>query len=288
MKANIVVIIAAVFLVTLLSCARPLPQVTPKQRTITSAIVSRIDKRKLSSTPSINSVSPLSGPTNGSAILTLTGTALDGTTQVTYSYSNLFFTSYSYNCTIISVTSTVITCQTSPGVGNGFSISFVVNGSYYQADSSVTWSYDAPTINSVSPNHGSDNGGTFITITGDNFGPNVANTAVYVGETILGSGYACINVTMVVPNQKLTCTTPSGLGSGLTVEAGGQQTTLTNGFQYQTPSSVKRLAGGIVALIVILPLLCICCLIIIITIPILYFLGCLTAITGATIVAAKA
>jgi uncharacterized membrane protein len=66
------------------------------------------------------------------------------------------------------------------------------------------------------------------------------------------------------------------------------KTTLSNEFQYQTPGLIKRLAGEIIVLIMILRLLCTCCFIIIIAIPILYFLGYLTFIKYATIIAAKA
>jgi hypothetical protein len=84
----------------------------------------------------------------------------------------------------------------------------------------------APTVSSISPNSGSSNGGTAVTITGANF---VAGTTVTFGGT------AASNVT-VVSASSITATTPlhaAGTVNVVVSDSNGSGT-LTNGFTYTT------------------------------------------------------
>ena len=82
----------------------------------------------------------------------------------------------------------------------------------------------APTITTVSPNSGSINGGTAVTITGTNF---------IAGATVTFGGTAATNVT-VVSGTSITATTPAHAAGAVNVvvtDSSGSAT-LTNGFTY--------------------------------------------------------
>ena len=82
----------------------------------------------------------------------------------------------------------------------------------------------APTVSTISPNSGSINGGTAVTITGTNF---------VSGATVTFGGTAATNVT-VVSGTSITATTPAHAAGAVNVvvsESNGSAT-LTNGFTY--------------------------------------------------------
>ena len=92
-----------------------------------------------------------------------------------------------------------------------------------------TFANSAPTISSVSPNSGSTNGGTAVTITGTNFSS---------GATVTFGGTAASNVT-VASSTSITATTPAHAAGAVNVvvsDSNGSGT-LTNGFTY-TASTV--------------------------------------------------
>ena len=85
----------------------------------------------------------------------------------------------------------------------------------------------APTVSSVSPNSGSTNGGTSVTITGTNFS---------AGATVTFGGTAASNVNLV-SSTSITATTPAHAAGAVNVvvtNSGGPSGTLTNGFTYTT------------------------------------------------------
>ena len=89
-----------------------------------------------------------------------------------------------------------------------------------------TFANSAPTISSISPNSGSTNGGTAVTITGTNFSS---------GATVTFGGTAASNVT-VVSSTSITATTPAHAAGAVNVvvsDSNGSGT-LTNGFTYTT------------------------------------------------------
>jgi hypothetical protein len=84
----------------------------------------------------------------------------------------------------------------------------------------------APTVSTISPNSGSINGGTAVTITGTNF---------VSGATVTFGGTAATNVT-VVSGTSITATTPAHAAGAVNVvvtDSSGSGT-LTNGFTYTT------------------------------------------------------
>jgi hypothetical protein len=90
-------------------------------------------------------------------------------------------------------------------------------------------SYAAPTVTSISPNSGSANGGTAVTITGTGF---VSGATVSIGG---------VNATAVtfVSGTSLTATTPAGTVGAQNVvvtNPDGQIGTLTGGYSYLAPA----------------------------------------------------
>jgi fibronectin type 3 domain-containing protein len=95
--------------------------------------------------------------------------------------------------------------------------------------SAVPYSYAAPTVASISPNSGSVNGGTAVTITGTGF---VSGATVSIGG---------VNATAVtfVSATSITATTPAGTVGAQNVvvtNPDGQIGTLTSGYTYTTPA----------------------------------------------------
>ena len=91
----------------------------------------------------------------------------------------------------------------------------------------VTIEQDSPIITSVSPDSGPTEGGTEITITGDNFNNDI--------NVIVGGRY-CTNI-VVISKTKLTCKTPAhdaGLVD-ITVITNVGSATLTGAFTYIAP-----------------------------------------------------
>ena len=87
----------------------------------------------------------------------------------------------------------------------------------------------APSVTSVSPNSGSTNGGTGVTITGANF---VSGATVTVGGTA-ATGVA------VVSSTSITATTPAhppGGASVVVTNTDSQSGTLSNGYTYANPA----------------------------------------------------
>ncbi|HKS96222.1 MAG TPA: IPT/TIG domain-containing protein [Terriglobia bacterium] len=96
-------------------------------------------------------------------------------------------------------------------------------------------------MSSVSPNSGSTNGGTAVTITGANFA---------AGATVTFGGSAATNVT-VASSTSITATTPAHAAGAVNVvvtNTGGQSGTLSSGFTYtsstSTPISFVQVAAA--------------------------------------------
>jgi hypothetical protein len=103
----------------------------------------------------------------------------------------------------------------------------LANGFTYNASPAA-----APTITSISPNAGSMNGGTSVTITGTNFA---------AGATVTIGGAAATAVT-VVNATSITATTPAHAAGAVNVvvrNADNQSGTLTNGFTYTSSAPVS-------------------------------------------------
>src|SRR5262249_42715773 len=123
--------------------------------------------------PTVTNVSPNSGPTSGGTTVTITGTNFVPGSSV--SFGSLPASSVTY------VSSTQL-MAVSPAESTGTVDIKVTTGGGTSAPSSADQfafvSAPAPTVTNVSPNYGSTGGGTWVTITGTNFGP---GSIVYFG-----------------------------------------------------------------------------------------------------------
>jgi len=94
----------------------------------------------------------------------------------------------------------------------------------------------APSITTVSPNHGTVNGGTQVTITGTNF---------VAGATVLIGGVAC-TVTLIDPPTRIVCTTTAHIVGAVDVKVtnpDNQNNTKSNGYTYNpvgTPETTSH------------------------------------------------
>lgn len=146
------------------------------------------------STPTVTSVTPDS-VSGSSTLLTIVG-SMFGTTS-----SGVTVSIGGEPCTISSVTDTQIQCTVGTVPVGSQDVSVVVNG-VGKATTTIKVQSEA-ILTSISPNTGSTNGGTLVTIAGNGF---VANkTTVTIG------GNACALKT--VTSTTIDCTTPAGAGA---------------------------------------------------------------------------
>jgi IPT/TIG domain len=112
-------------------------------------------------TPTVSSLSPISGPAAGGTTVTLTGTNFTGATGVTFDGTPA--TSYTV------VNSTTITAVSPAGTGTDF-VQVTGPGGTSATSAATAFTYvAAPTLTSLSPTSGPTTGGTTVTLTGTNF-----------------------------------------------------------------------------------------------------------------------
>lgn len=111
-----------------------------------------------------------------------------------------------YQLTILTLNSTYIKVGLPGGEAGNFivEVNTVSNGdSIASTVGSNAFSY-VFSISSVSPNTGSYNGGTLLTITGNNFSPEIQNTLIFIGDTL---NWFC-NIESITLTQ-VKCRTPA-------------------------------------------------------------------------------
>ncbi|MGD0089866.1 MAG: IPT/TIG domain-containing protein [Planctomycetota bacterium] len=175
--------------------------------------------------PTVSSISPASGPTNGGTNIAITGTGFADGATVDFAGAQL------QNVNFVSATRLTATTPSSATVG-------AVNVNVTNPDGQVgtlangfTYSLGpAPTVSSVLSPSGPTNGGTDVTITGANFTD---------GATVAFGGVQATNVNFVGVTQ-LTATTPAHVAGAVDVNIinpDGQVGTLASGFTYsQAPA----------------------------------------------------
>jgi hypothetical protein len=148
--------------------------------------------------PTVNLLTPFSGPEAGGTSVAITGTNLSGASAVT------FGTFPAASFTVNSATSITAVSPAGTGTvnvrvttGGGTSATGAGNIVVYIAPVSP------PTVTSVSPNTGPATGGTSVTITGTNF---TGTTAVSFGATA-ATGFTVNSATSI------TATSPAGTGT---------------------------------------------------------------------------
>ncbi|XP_067950539.1 fibrocystin-L-like [Watersipora subatra] len=169
--------------------------------------------------PTVSGCSPSRG-SSGTRI-TITGTMFSTTAS-----ENLVQVGDA-NCVVDSSTDTQIVCDLEAGAIATHTVDVFVN-SLGKADSSVTFDYNAGSVDSVSPSEGSEAGGTYITLTGSGF----ASWA-----TVTVAGVSC-EVMSITPSQ-IVCETASGSGTADVVVDVGQDLTCSSCFEFSasiTPS----------------------------------------------------
>ena len=169
--------------------------------------------------PSITSISPSSGPTGGGTTVDIFGREFGMFSTVSWGGSSLSYTRIS--STQLRVTapartagSVSVTVSTSAGTSNA-----------------ATYTYNGPTISSVSPNRGPNTGGQTVTITGNNF--------TNASSVTFGGTAASFTVNS---NTQITATTPAHSNGtfDVRVTAGGTTSPITAADQYTfvTPPTV--------------------------------------------------
>jgi hypothetical protein len=169
-----------------------------------------------SSAPTITTISPNSGSTSGGTAVTITGTNFVSGATVTFGGTG---------ATGVTVVSSTSITATTPAHAAG-AVNVVVTDSKGSGTLTNGFTYigSPPTITTISPNSGSTNGGTGVTITGTNF---------LSGATVTFGGTGATGVT-VVSSTSITATTPAHAAGAVNVvvtDSSGSGT-LTNGFTY--------------------------------------------------------
>ena len=167
--------------------------------------------------PSITSVTPNSSSPVGGIATTIIGTNFAAGATVKFGINT------ATGITVNNSTQITCTCPAGTGIVNVYVINpdiesgTLVNGFTYSA-------LGTPTIALISPNSGSENGGTSVAITG---------TCYQTGATVTFGGVAATG-TLTTSDTCITCVTPAGTGT-VDVAVTNPDTsncTLSNGFVY--------------------------------------------------------
>jgi hypothetical protein len=150
--------------------------------------------------PTVSSVFPTTGSTLGGATVTITGTNLTGAGGVTIG---------GVPATNVIVNSdTSVTCISPAGSVGTASVVVTTAGGHNADNTLFTFALTAPSVTDISPNRGTSEGGTQVTVTGANF----------TGATGVSIGGAAASRVVVINDTTITCITPAGsTGSGKSV-----------------------------------------------------------------------
>jgi hypothetical protein len=175
--------------------------------------------------PMLTGISPSSGTAAGGTAVTITGTGFQAGTTVSLGGTP------ATGVTVVS--STLITATTA---AHGAAVVDVVvtnsdtqAGTLTQGFTYTTTSNPAPTVTSISPNSGTINGGTAVSITGTGF---------QTGTTVSLGGTPATGVT-VASSTSITATTPAHAAGAIDVvvsNAEQQSAALANGYTYTSIS----------------------------------------------------
>ena len=182
--------------------------------------------------PSISSVAPNSGPTNGGTNVTITGSNFTGATAVMFGNNKGL---------ILSSSSTQIIATSAAGTIGTVDITVTTTSGTSQTGTADQFTYvPAPIVSSISPTSGPAAGGTNVTITGQYFtgvtsvlfGPNMATTFT------------------VNSNTSITVTSPMGAIGTVDVTvatpSGSSPTTAADKFTYSAASAAFNPTSGAV------------------------------------------
>ncbi len=171
--------------------------------------------------PTLTSISPTSGTTNGGTAITITGTGF--LTGATVSLGGTAATN------VVVASSTSITATTAAHAAGAVNVTVTnPDGQNVTLSNSYTFITPPPTITSISPTAGTISGGTSVTLTGTNF---------QTGATVTLGGVSATNVT-VGSSTSITATTPAHAAGAVNVvvtNPDSQNVPLVNGYTYTNP-----------------------------------------------------
>ena len=131
-----------------------------------------------------------------------------------------------------------IVCTVVAGAGKNLPLTVTVSG---QVSPQYMFTYDPPVLSSASQLSDNTNGGTIVTLIGENFGPSGLGTATLGGR-------ACTPTSNGWAHTKVTCAIPAGQGVGLTYKvsrAGEDAMLATPVFAYKAPTVTAVAPGSV-------------------------------------------
>ena len=138
----------------------------------------------------------------------------------------------SFKCNIIEaaiLSHNKLICQLPDGAGKHLDVTYSVAGQ--SGILSNGFSFNPPTIKSISPKYGSTEGGDIITLQGADFGPK--NPEITIGNVLCSFD----ELTMLHSHNSTECLLPEGSGSNLSVKivVADQEDIVEDGFSYDAP-----------------------------------------------------
>jgi glucose/arabinose dehydrogenase len=181
--------------------------------------------------PTVISITPNSGTTNGGTAVTIAGTGFLAGATVKMGGTS---------ATVLSVVNSALITATTPAHAAGAVDVVVTNtdtktGTLTSGYTYTAASNPAPTVTSINPTTGVTTGGTTVTITGTGF---LAGATVSFGGTA-ATGVALVNSTTI------TASTPAHAAGAVNVVVTNTDTksgTLTNGYTYTAPTGTLALS----------------------------------------------
>ncbi|PZA12230.1 transporter [Rhodopseudomonas palustris] len=173
--------------------------------------------------PTIDTISPSSGPTAGGTSVTITGTNLSGVSSVTVGGAA---------ATLGTNTSTSIVITTPAGTAGARDVVLTTAGGSVTSTGGFTY-IAGPTISTISPSAGPTAGGTSVTITGTDLS-GVTGVTVGGAAATLGTNTA----------TSIVITTPSGTAGArdVVVTTAGGSATSVGGFTYAAPPTIGTIS----------------------------------------------
>jgi len=173
--------------------------------------------------PTVTSVLPNYGPTEGGTVVTITGTFLTGATEVDFGTQKVSLPDFTV------VNATTITTTTPPQFEGAVAVSVTTSYGTGTLTGGFTYTSDVA-ISAISPQYGPLSGGTAVTILGANFSDPITVTIGGVSATSIS----------VVDSTHITCSTPAGSAGAQDVVVGGSATK-TGGFTYMADPTVASI-----------------------------------------------
>lgn len=219
---------------TTITCEVPANPDGPAQVVVTNddgGTVTADDEFNYVTPPTISNVLPPNGSTSGGTQIMIEGTGFKNGVEVTVGGRPCvpvqFLSSQNIRCTV----------PASADGQTGANDIVVTNPDGGSVTESDGFTYDSsnPVINDISPSSGNNTGGTEITITGSDFGPDVV---VEIG------GEPCTNLVRVSLTE-ITCTTPAGTDGATEVKVinkDGSEVSDASGFTFVTPPAVSSVS----------------------------------------------